>query len=182
MLRVVKVGGSLLGWSEARNRLTRWLQLQPVAKTVVIAGGGRLVDEVRQWHETFDLDPKISHRLALDCMSLTHELLSNWFDFGEKLGRMGAIQGTASPLILLDTKEWVLSQTNLPESWELTSDSISAAVAAELGADELVLLKSCLPSDSAVDYYDPLFSRFVATSKVRVVSLKSKDFDEVPYS
>lgn len=181
MLRVVKVGGSLMSSESTKQQLLTWMNRQSPAKTVMIGGGGRLVDEVRQWDRDFKLGPDLCHRLALDCMSLTNELLANWFASADQIDCLTLVDAQDSALMLLDCKTWVLAQSSIPATWQMTSDSISAAVAAELAADELVLLKSCLPSDSVKEYYDPLFSGFVGTHPVRVVSLKSKDFDEVTY-
>ena len=61
MLRVVKLGGSLLNWPQTPQRLKEWLQRQPAGKTVLIAGGGGLVDIVRGWDADFGLGDDTSH-------------------------------------------------------------------------------------------------------------------------
>lgn len=181
MLRVVKLGGSLLAWPNTPNRLKEWLRRQSAAKTVLLAGGGELVDVVRGWDTRFCLGADVSHKLALDCMSLTGKLVASWLPDADEVQKLEQVRESRSSTIILDARNWVLGSSQLPATWELTSDSIAAAVASELSAGELVLLKSCLPADSELEYYDPLFSQFVATRNVRFVSLRSMDFDEVPF-
>src|SRR5262245_59141995 len=49
VLRVVKLGGSLLTWAEWPTACRRWLAMQPPRRTVLIVGGGGMVDAVRNW-------------------------------------------------------------------------------------------------------------------------------------
>lgn len=181
MLRVVKVGGSLLTWSKVKEELKRWCRSQVDAKTVLIAGGGELVDQVRNWDSMFDLGPSISHQLAMRCMTVTSQLLSGWFPEAECLDRLDGVAKSNCSTILFDACDWVLQDSELPATWDLTSDSISAAVASELHADELVLLKSRLPTVSDCDFVDPLFSQTVGDRKVRLVNLRSEKFEEMAF-
>jgi 5-(aminomethyl)-3-furanmethanol phosphate kinase len=74
----------------------------------------------------------------------------------------------------------------LPHSWDVTSDSIAARLAVLAGADELVLLKSGLPTDSLtlaqaaetgyVDRYFPVAAAGVP--RVRCVNLRADGFPE----
>ena len=48
-LRVIKLGGSLLGWPEWPARLHSWLTAQTPAANVLVVGGGALADVVREW-------------------------------------------------------------------------------------------------------------------------------------
>lgn len=182
MLRVVKVGGSLLAWPLAKDRLKRWCETQTEAKTILIAGGGKLVDQVRRWDGDFGLGPEACHRMAMQCMSITSRLLSRWFSEAVLFDQIDGISKFDGPLIIFDTQDWVLEISDLPATWDLTSDSIAAAVASRLDAFELVLLKSGLPADSDLHYVDPLFSRMVTNDRVRLVDLRSDKFEEVAYT
>ena len=63
----------------------------------------------------------------------------------------------------------------LPETWELTSDSLAAWLAGALGADRLVLVKHGRFEAAAVDAHDlvargvvdPLFPRYLKESGAR---------------
>ena len=112
---------------------------------------------------------------------MTSKLIAKWLPDAEQHEGLEQVRRSTAPTIILDSRDWVLGNSRLPVTWDLTSDSISAAVASELNAEELVLLKSCLPEDSELEYCDPLFSQIVTTKRVRFVSLKSNDFDEVSH-
>jgi aspartokinase-like uncharacterized kinase len=84
------------------------------------------------------------------------------------------------PLPYLLAAEAATKFTPLPHSWDVTSDSIAARVAAELQA-ELVLLKSTpppsddLPAAAASGYVDPYFPTAAAgLQSVRFVNLRSE--------
>jgi aspartokinase-like uncharacterized kinase len=178
MLRVAKLGGSLLSEEGTQLALKAWLAAQP-GQTVLIVGGGEWADLVRSWDQLHGLGDAVSHRLALDCMSLTLNMVHSWFPQSRKMATLPNPLSTEEKLILFDAKNWVLGNSKLPESWDITSDSIAAAVASTMKADELVLLKSCLPSESEVAYVDPVFLSLAKTDRVRFVDLKSSNFQEI---
>ena len=73
----------------------------------------------------------------------------------------------------------------LPCTWQVTSDSIAARVAARIGADELVLLKSTLPSAASdLEYWsrhgfvDGYFASAAAGLAVRAVNLRDTRYAE----
>jgi hypothetical protein len=78
----------------------------------------------------------------------------------------------------------------LPRTWDVTSDSIAARLAALLDADELVLVKSCLPTGELTPgvvaqrgYTDRYFPRAVAGVRVvRCVNLRADGHPEVRLS
>ncbi len=70
--------------------------------------------------------------------------------------------------------------TPLPESWDVTSDSIAAWVGTNVEAQEVVLFKSCLPeartyeAAAAVGYVDRHFPMVAAGwQQVRCVDLRA---------
>jgi dihydroneopterin aldolase len=69
----------------------------------------------------------------------------------------------------------VLAAQDVPETWEMTSDSLAAWLAGNFGADRLLLIKSCglnapvSAQDLAADkIVDSLFPRFAAQSHAEV--------------
>ena len=94
-------------------------------------------------------------------------------------------EGCNDTPLLFDVQPWMLNRDErsavapLPHTWDVTSDSIAAALAIELEADELVLLKSTpTPSTdvdelSALGYVDRYFLKLAErVRKVRFVGLK----------
>lgn len=159
-------------------QLARWLAVQSPATNVLIGGGGTLVESIRELDRSIGIDEVTCHRMALHGMSASSHLLSHWFPLADRIQELGQLKTSDAPLLILDVRPWVLANRLLPETWDLTSDSIAAVVASEVAADELVILKSCLPSEAATDYFDPLFSDYVKTDATRVVNLRSQEFEE----
>lgn len=155
-LRVVKVGGSLFDLPDLRERLWSWLDAQPLAINILLAGGGELADVIRRADERHGLGESTSHWLCVELLSVT----ANWL--ARLIGQSQAVSSPAVAVYLCMSEPAVVvfdprhflgldgrraSTEDVPESWKYTSDSISARLAIALHADELVLLKSCAPPD-----------------------------------
>jgi 5-(aminomethyl)-3-furanmethanol phosphate kinase len=160
---VVKLGGSLY---------THVPMLIPVLRSsvrplIIVPGGGPFANEVRQ----AGLDDETAHWEAIAAM--------------EQYGRYVASHGLPVTEMLAVPDRTVLflpgrslrEQDPLPHSWDITSDTIAAWVAAELRLD-LLLLKSVdgivmggvlqehLETPRQTDVVDPLLIPFVLEKKV----------------
>jgi aspartokinase-like uncharacterized kinase len=196
MIRVVKVGGSLFDLVDLPGRLRDWLSRQPPAHSVLIAGGGAAVDDVRRRQEIQPLDEAAAHWLCVDLMSETaqalHRQLSEFpltADFRRANARRSEVGAT-----IFDASAWLrqvepgLPGVRLSWTWETSSDSIAGRLAVALGCDELVLLKSALPSRSALGdpgqlaaagYVDVLFPRLAGElPPTRMANLRDSDYPE----
>ena len=154
-IRVVKVGGSLFDLPDLAERLHQWLAAQRPAHHVLIAGGGALVDQVRQWHKLNPLSDAAAHWMCVDLMTVTTHMLHDRLPeiplveddrlLCQRVGERGCtIFGPAS---WLRHSEPFLPGQTLPASWDVTSDSIAARLAIVLTAEELVLMKSTFPTE-----------------------------------
>ena len=187
-VRVVKVGGSLFELPNVSERLDIWLRKQSDAHHVLITGGGKLVDQVRQWHSINPWDEEQAHWLCIELMSVTARLLqlripqTPIINDVEQLRRRFTEPGCS----IFDSFSWLrhgeptASGQPLPASWDVTSDSIAARLATVLRANELVLLKSTSPSDQAnlhqlaeAGFLDAAFPVFAADiPAIRFVNLR----------
>ncbi|MDC0936778.1 hypothetical protein OAS39_10870 [Pirellulales bacterium] len=157
ILRVVKVGGSLFELPDLADRLRQWLQSEPAAHNVLIAGGGVLVEQIRALHAVRAIDNEASHWMCIDLMSVTAHLLHDrlpevWLeeDDGQLCRRIGFQDCTIfGPARWLRHAEPRLPGYRLPIGWPTTSDAIAGRLAVVLGADELVLMKSASPPEGA---------------------------------
>jgi aspartokinase-like uncharacterized kinase len=161
-IRVVKVGGSLFGFAGFVAALNEWLAEQPPAVNVLIAGGGKLADVIREADAAWGLGDEAAHWLCVHVMGVSARLLAAllaesrweaaWDDLLELLPASDGRQPIVfCPVRFLREIEASLPPRPLPHSWSVTSDSIAARIAQVLSAEELVLLKSTDPPDQAAD-------------------------------
>lgn len=153
IVRVIKIGGSLLDMPDLPERLGPWVEGQGPGWNVHIIGGGRMADEIRQADERYELGEEVSHWLCVDVLRTTARLgkailrglplLESWPSLPFNVARnerMGSI--VFDPYEFLHDYEAKLPGLKLPHTWEATSDSIAARIAILLEADELVLFKA----------------------------------------
>lgn len=160
-IRVIKLGGSLLNWDQWPVKFRQWLAEHPTARSVLIVGGGRLVDGLRELDAAHHLPPEQSHWLAIDLMSITARVAAALVHEAYFTDQIDELQSDAAPnLIVFDPASFLrfveptLPPPALLRDWTVTSDSIAARIAVAIGARELVLLKSASPTDGRQSQVD----------------------------
>ena len=183
-VRVVKVGGSLLGWKDLPTALAKWLAQQSPAVNVLIAGGGEFAEAIRRADAAYGLGEEAAHWLCVDVLSVTARLLGaivnvHVVTHAQELPPLAPAVCIFDPTPFLRNLEPLRFSESLPHTWAVTSDSIAARIAESLRASELVLLKSCLPGAGAgyVDDYFPVAA--TRLPHIRCVNLRSRDFEEI---
>ncbi|HVA50067.1 MAG TPA: hypothetical protein VNH11_27115 [Pirellulales bacterium] len=185
-VRVVKLGGSLLDLADLADRLRRWLGEQPAAANVLVVGGGRMADVVRDFDRRHGLRSADAHWLAIAAMALNARLVAAllpealWLESLLDNGIRDAPLSILNPARFLREDEAAGSAGRLPMSWQATSDSIAARAAELLAADELVLLKSTSPPEPATvevllaaGYVDAFFAKASGgVARVRYCNLR----------
>lgn len=185
-LRIVKVGGSLFDLPDLAQRMRTFLGDEIVACDILIAGGGALVEQVRQLHDKNPIDHTRAHWICVELMSITARLLTERLGLESVATDIDELPPLDAPsLQTFDASKWlrhvepITNGTQLPIGWEVTSDSIAARLATTLGAEELVLLKSALPADTDIrqmaedGYVDSAFPTFAAElPTIRFVNLR----------
>jgi aspartokinase-like uncharacterized kinase len=191
--RIVKLGGSLLDLPDVAARLRAWLARQTPADTLLIVGGGALVEEIRHSQSRRGLSDTGAHWLSIRAMAIQAEVVlallpeARWLESATRLRDVPA----AERLMVLDPWRFMreedprLARDPLPDTWDVTSDSIAARAAEIARATELVLLKSALPADESIagmaqtGYVDRYFPRAVpAFARLRLVNLRDERFAE----
>ncbi|MDX1944562.1 MAG: hypothetical protein SFU86_04075 [Pirellulaceae bacterium] len=188
LVRVVKVGGSLLDWPPLKTVLLVWLERQPAAVNVLVTGGGELADAIRRADATFSIGETVAHWLCIEALGVTAKLLAAIVGWRPPISTIGELDGWRNsgdsgivfdPGDFLRHHERTLPGMPLPHDWSVTSDSIAARLAEVLGSDELVLLKSQTPPTgdlaelSRLGYVDGYFPRAAAKlPTVRFVNLR----------
>lgn len=186
--RVVKVGGSLFELPDLADRLRRFLQDDPKVCNLLVAGGGRLVDEVRRLDTIAPLDVQSAHWLCIDLMSVTARLLAERLQMDVVSAEVALVSASDQPAAtVVDVARWLrdveptVGGAKLTVGWEVTSDAIAARLATAAAADELALLKSALPTGendlnslARSGYVDAAFPTFAAgLPAIRFVDLRN---------
>lgn len=177
LIRVIKVGGSLLNWLQLRPAFDKWLQSLPSAVNVLVAGGGPFAEAIWQASQTFALSEEVAHWLCIDAMSLSSrlfakiagpdvEIITEFDDLRRRAEHSLSCRLVFDSNDFLRNYESRLTGSVLPRDWTVSSDSIAARLAEVLSADELILLKSSdlptgdLRSLAEQGYVDPFFPAF----------------------
>lgn len=148
---IIKMGGSLAKQengkilSQLGKILTDYADKYPL---LIVPGGGPFADTVRDYGEKFNLSDPTCHFMALLAMDQLAFLLKDFIP-GSRLTDLSdpaslfQIDSHPVPQILLCSRYIsLIPAEDLPRSWDVTSDSISAFLAKKLDAALLVLLKS----------------------------------------
>ncbi len=135
---VIKIGGSIIRKGLLKQVLTSITHLSHENDTIVITGGGGLADEIRNYDKSYGLDKSSSHFLAIKTMDLNSELVES---LDKKFKAVKTLQRSSKEKIPVLKTEKILRDSDIPHSWEVTSDSISLFVAEEIGAKHLLLIK-----------------------------------------
>jgi aspartokinase-like uncharacterized kinase len=186
--RVIKLGGSLLDYPMWAEQFRAWRAKQREAIDLVVVGGGRLVEAVREADRDLAIGDEVSHWLSVKLMSHQARHVCEVLGVPAMEGDLDAIRGiacsglyVADPFPIVQADENAADGGTLPHSWDVTSDSIAARIARLWPADELVLLKAAAPKCDENDgaaladtgYVDRHFPRAAAGLRWRVGGLRS---------
>jgi dihydroneopterin aldolase len=170
---VVKLGGSLAkartvqGWLAALSR--------GKGRAIVVPGGGSFADTVRDQQERLRFSDRAAHRMALLAMEQYALALA---DLCADMTACASAEAMRDALARGSIPVWLpaamaLADPEIPESWDVTSDSLAAWLARRLGVGRLVLVKSTMaprPLDPTAlarrGLVDRLFPRFFDAAKL----------------
>jgi 5-(aminomethyl)-3-furanmethanol phosphate kinase len=194
MIRILKVGGSLFDLPDLGPRLKEVLAALPPATNVLLAGGGKIADAAAAMQTTHHLTEEATHWLCISALSTSSKILKTLLPIARLTHDTRDIKEAAPPSLWILDSEQLLRRsdshqvvTSLPQNASVTTDSIAAAVAVELAASELLLLKSTdwpeeptasrskllemAAKGGLVDLHFPIVAKFVA--KVGWVNLRA---------
>jgi aspartokinase-like uncharacterized kinase len=179
---VVKIGGSLAE-SGAAAALLRGLAARQPRRLIVVPGGGEFADAVRRAQRRQAFGEPAAHHMALLAMHMSAVMLAAFMPGGVVAETREAFESAWRRNLtpIWAPERMALAAPGVPASWEVTSDSLAAWLAAELGALRLLVVKSCpvpdaiardAPALAAAGIVDARFPEFVAAARFawRVVS------------
>jgi len=142
MEAVLKVGGSLAEDPDSLARLCQELGvLANNHRIVIVPGGGKFADTVRELDKTYSLSNTVAHKIAILAMDQYGFFLSDitpnsYVSYSlEEVGN--SAKGTL-PIFL--PSKLMFHEDPLEHSWDVTSDTIAAYIAGLLHAEKLVLV------------------------------------------
>jgi aspartokinase-like uncharacterized kinase len=173
-LAVVKLGGSQATGPHLKDWLTAIAA--EAGSIAIVPGGGPFADAVRTAQAAMGYDGRAAHVMALMAMAQFGCALQSLNPALTLAGSRSAIlHALKERKVPVWSPERMTCAAALPETWELTSDSLSAWLAGALGAGRLVLIKHGHFDAETVDardlaargVVDPLFPRYLKESGVR---------------
>ena len=167
---VIKVGGALLLLENALPRALSALNLLSLEHSfLIIPGGGPFADTVRSVDQLHSLAADDAHWMAILGMDQYAILLASRIRNAELVSGRGEIARAAAHgrIPVLAPYRWLRDADPLPHSWDVTSDSIAAWVASQIGARQLILVKPSIGDQRAI--VDPYFERACPPSLTRTI-------------
>src|SRR5262245_25468778 len=181
---VIKLGGSFAFSACLRD----WIAAIAgcAGRIVVVPGGGPFADQVRAAQAQMGFDDRAAHRMALLAMDQygcaiksLHEAVS-LADSPDAIRR--GLANNQAPVWL--PSRMALDVTDIPQSWDVTSDSLAAWLAGKIGAERLLLVKhvelkngtACVSDLVVGDIVDKAFAHFLAASGVPAFILGPRDY------
>lgn len=139
---VLKLGGSLANSGGLTACLAALASLR--GDVVVVPGGGVFADAVREAQARFRFSDRAAHRMAILAMEQYAVMLVDHLPRLTpciSIDEMRSAIAAGSPAIWLPAT-LALAEPTIPQSWDVTADSLAAWLARKLGAERLVLVKS----------------------------------------
>lgn len=160
MRRIIKIGGSMLLRDNLASAVNHWLSAHPAEQTMIIIGGGKLIDAVRELDQNHKMASEQTHWMCVDLLTATARFAADLFGWplitteqqwkelvqgGKKFpdSQSHEQQPTVITPTVFYNRSTNVPDTQVPHDWRTTTDSIAALLAHKIDADELVLLKSC---------------------------------------
>ncbi|NIM44112.1 MAG: delta 1-pyrroline-5-carboxylate synthetase [Nitrososphaeria archaeon] len=143
MEAVLKLGGSLAEDPVALKDLCAELgRLAKDHRILIVPGGGRFADLVREMHQRFLLSDPVSHKMAILAMDQMGYILTDLIQNAQEIYVTSEAEELSRKRMLpvLLPSRLLLGEAPLEASWDVTSDSIAAYVAILSHAEKLILI------------------------------------------
>jgi aspartokinase-like uncharacterized kinase len=152
---------------------------------VIVPGGGVYADLIRTTQQQWRFDEETAHLMAILAMkqfALLLKSLTPAFILVESLASMQTLL-KKSKVLIWSPKIEELSSINA--SWEVTSDSLAAWLASQLGVTELILIKSAeIPPNlnvqkmQKIGLVDKAFHLFSKNTSYKITLINKHQFNE----
>ena len=186
---VVKIGGSLA----ADEHLPCWLDVLSCyggGEVVIVPGGGPFAEQVRISQRRWQIEDSTAHTMALLGMEQYGLMMSDMRDdlvpVERETGITRVLKKAGVPIWL--PRLMVSREKAIEPSWTVTSDSLAAWLAAKIGADRLLLVKSVNLGDrnitagelSQQGIVDVAFPEYLRQGTFTTMILQREDYPLIP--
>jgi aspartokinase-like uncharacterized kinase len=169
---VVKLGGSYASSAERSD----WLDAidRCAGQAILVPGGGPFADAVRIAQREMGFDDSAAHHMALLAMEQYGRALASSrprFKLASSIEEIRGVLANGGVPVWAPARMALVAK-DLPECWELSSDSLAAWLAGILGVSRLLLVKRMAGSHAcrsaaklaAAGVVDALFPQFLGAS------------------
>jgi aspartokinase-like uncharacterized kinase len=170
VLTVVKVGGGI-GDGALPALCAALGELGKRHALLVVPGGAGFADAVRDADRRFGVSPAASHRMAILGMEQFGWLLGDLIPGAVRCAGLPRVRAGRTTVLL----PAALPLDGLPASWGVTSDSIAAWVAGQIGAERLVLVKGV---DGLFAHWPPRGEPLARLTVAELAGLRAGGVDE----
>lgn len=142
MEAVLKVGGSLAECPASLKKLCQELSVLAKAyRVLIIPGGGKFADIVREFDKTYGLSNTVAHKMAILAMDQYGLFLSDitpnaYVSYSLKETR----NSVRDMLPIFLPSRFMFRKDPLEHSWDVASDTVAAYIAGVLPAKKLILV------------------------------------------
>src|SRR5215471_15853620 len=138
---IIKLGGSFAFSAHLKDWVNAIVDCGGHA--IIVPGGGPFADAVRAAQVRMGFDDRAAHHMGLLAMEQYGCAIKS---LHEKLSLAETLDSIRSGLIDGRVPVWLPSRmisgaADVPQSWEVTSDSLAVWLAGKIGAERLVLVK-----------------------------------------
>jgi len=186
---VVKLGGSLMGSPALKGWLDALAQYGD-GKIVIVPGGGIFADAVREAQAQTFINDATAHQMAVLAMDQYAMLMTGLNpDLVMASSELEiAENGWQHRAVIWKPSAMVLADKSLPMTWDLSSDSLAAWLAAKLNAEHLLIVKSLtqitdahMNLDSLIEagWVDKCFAQYAAHQCFQVRLLTQQDYRHI---
>jgi dihydroneopterin aldolase len=180
---VVKLGGSFAFSPHLRD----WVGAiaSCAGRAVIVPGGGPFADAVRTAQATMGFGDRAAHRMGLLAMEQYGCAIAS---LDERLTLAQTLESIRQGLDDNKVPVWLpvqmaLADAGIPQSWDVTSDSLAAWLAGRIGAERLLLVKHVDAKEKTVraadlaacNIVDKAFADFLVASGVPAFILGPQD-------
>ncbi len=140
-MMVIKLGGSLLVGKSLTSCLEKIDQKQHTP-IIIVPGGGKFADLVRSLQQQWQFNDLAAHHMALLAMQQMAVFLRALRPEWPVLSSVSGLLKSSHSVRIWSPEPVELDNAGIAASWYITSDSLAAWLAKQVGATELILVKS----------------------------------------